>query len=351
MTKVAIITDSHFGAREGKEIFHDFFEKFYTNTFFPKLEEEGITTVLHLGDLFDRRKYVDYYSLKRCREYFFDPLESKGIKMHCLVGNHDIALRNTLDINSPELLLKEYGNIEPISEPTEIEVFGKSFLMLPWICSANYNATMEKLKTTNSSFCCGHLEIAGFAMYRGMESHEGFDKNLFSGFDKTFSGHYHHRSSNGSIHYLGNPYELTFMDYNDPRGFHIFDVETQELTFCRNPYTMFERFVYDDSTFDPRAIDVSTFENKFVKIVVQKKTDFYAFDNFMDRVYNSGAHDVKVLETLTDMTAEEIDEKVDIEDTQTILSHFVDTVEVDVSREELKKYINQLYVEALHVET
>ena len=93
MAKVAIITDTHFGARDGRHIFHDFFEKFYTNTFFPALKEYKVDTVLHLGDLFDRRKYIDYFSLMRSKEYFFEPM--RDYKMHVLVGNHDIALRNS----------------------------------------------------------------------------------------------------------------------------------------------------------------------------------------------------------------------------------------------------------------
>lgn len=91
--KVAIITDTHFGARDGKEIFHSYYEKFYSKVFFPALRERGIKTLLHLGDVFDRRKYIDYYSLKRCREYFFEPLAQTKIKTHMLVGNHDIAAR------------------------------------------------------------------------------------------------------------------------------------------------------------------------------------------------------------------------------------------------------------------
>lgn len=345
--KIAIITDTHFGARDGRAIFHDFFQKFYENTFFPTLKAEGIKHVLHLGDLFDRRKYIDYFSLMRSKEYFFDPLYEAGIEMDVLVGNHDISLRNTLDINSPTLLLKEYSNINPIQKPTTINLGGTTFLMLPWICADNYKESMDELNHSNADICCGHLEIAGFSMYKGMESHEGFSVAQFARFDMVFSGHYHHRSSSGSIHYLGNPYQLTHMDFNDPRGFHIFDTETKSLVFVENPYTIFDRFVYDEKS-DPRGIDVSTFKDKFVKIIVERKTDFYAFDQFMDRVYNAGAHDVKVMEALSEMSADQMDDDIDIEDTQSILQHYIDSAAVDVDRNKLSSYMKQLYVEALN---
>lgn len=273
----------------------------------------------------------------------------RDFKMHVLVGNHDIALRNSLDINSPELLLSEYTNIKPISEPSVIQVNSASFLMLPWVCADNYAKSMGMLKTAKADLCCGHFEISGFSMYKGMESHEGFDAGLFDRFDMVFSGHYHHRSSRSNIHYLGNPYEITHMDYNDPRGFHLFDTETRELTFIGNPYTIFERFVYDDTTLDPRGIDVSLFAEKFLKIVVQKKTDFYKFDTFLDRVYNCGAHDIKILEDLAEMAADELDDSIDIEDTQSILHHYIRSADVTVDREKLSTYMKQLYVEAVNI--
>lgn len=351
MTKIAIITDTHFSARNGSEMFHALFEKFYANTFFPALKAQGITEVLHLGDLFDRRKYIDFYSLKRCKEYFFEPLAEAGIQMHVLVGNHDIALRNSLEINSPTLLLAQYSNIHTIDTPTELSRTGTKFLMVPWICSTNYAECMDAIAASSADILCGHLEISGFSMYRGVESHEGFDANMFAKFDAVFSGHYHYKSAKGNVQYLGNPYELTHMDAGDQRGFHILDTESRELTFVANPYTMFERYVYDDSAGSAALIDVTRFAEKFVKVVVQQKTDFYAFDLFMDRLYNCGAHDVKVMETIADMSAAQMESDIDIENTQSILAHYISSADVTVDRDALTKYVQTLYTEALHIET
>lgn len=244
--KIAIITDQHFGARNDSIAFLDFYEKFYENTFFPTLDSAGITTVLVLGDTFDRRKYVNFYALDRAKKMFFDKLEERGIAVHMLAGNHDTYFKNTNDVNSPDLLLREYSNINVIDHPTTITVDGTDICMMPWICSENYQASLDEMKTTKSEICMGHFEISGFAMYRGMESHEGMDKTIFDKFDMVFSGHYHHRSDDGHIYYLGNPYELTWQDFNDPRGFHLFDTATRKLEFITNPYTMFARIEYDD---------------------------------------------------------------------------------------------------------
>lgn len=344
--KIALITDTHFGAKDGKAYMHDFFEKFYRDVFFPELERRNIKTVIHLGDAFDRRKYLDYYSLKRCKEYFFDPLNDAGIFAHVLVGNHDIALRNSLEINSPELILTEYHNINPISDPIYLEIESKTLLLMPWVCSDNYAKSMGMLEESKADYVFGHFDIQTFEMHRGMESHEGFEIEKFKGYDRVFSGHYHHRSSKGNITYLGNPYEMTWSDYNDPRGFHIFDTETGELEFIENPYTLFKRVIYNDST--ATGFDFDTLKDKFIKLVIETKSDYYAYDQFLDKALTSGAHDIKVMENLAEMNSGEMDENVKIEDTQSILKHFVESAELDVDRTKLSAYISNLYVEALH---
>ena len=136
--KIAIITDQHFGARNDSTQFLDFYQKFYEETFFPKLEEEGIDTLLILGDTFDRRKYVNFYSLKRTKDMFFDPLQRMGIKVFMLAGNHDTYYKNTNDVNSVDLLLREYNNITVIDDPTEIQIDKTKLCMMPWICPENY---------------------------------------------------------------------------------------------------------------------------------------------------------------------------------------------------------------------
>lgn len=348
--KVAIITDQHFGARNDSIAFLDFFEKFYDNTFFPALDANSIDTVLVLGDTFDRRKYVNFYALDRAKKMFFDKLEERGIRVHMLAGNHDTYYKNTNEVNSPDLLLVEYGNIDVISKPETIVVDGTSICMMPWICPENYQESLDHIKNTKAEICMGHFEIAGFAMYRGMESHDGLAKETFEKFDLVFSGHYHHRSSDKHIHYLGNPYELTWQDYNDPRGFHLFDLDTRELEFICNPYRMFERIEYNDKDTDPVNLDTLELEQKYVKLVVVNKTDFYKFDKFIQKLYNKGCHEIKIIEDMTEFQDGEIGEEINLEDTLSVLSHYVDSIETDVDKDQIKTYMRTLYTEAVNIE-
>jgi DNA repair exonuclease SbcCD nuclease subunit len=348
--KVAIITDQHFGARNDSIAFLDFFQKFYDDTFFPSLDAAGINTVLILGDTFDRRKYVNFYALDRAKKMFFDKLEERGIRVHMLAGNHDTYYKNTNDVNSPDLLLREYNNIDVIDSPETIVIDGTSICMMPWICPENYQASLDEMKNTKAEICMGHFEIAGFAMHRGMESHDGLSKEIFDKFDMVFSGHYHHRSDDGHIYYLGNPYELTWQDFKDTRGFHLFDLERRELEFISNPNTMFERIEYDDRDQDPIDLDTVDLTGKYVKLVVVNKTDFYKFDKFIQKLYNKGCYEIKIIEDFSEFEDGEIGEEINLEDTVSVLSNYVDSIETDVDKEQIKTFMRTLYTEAVNQE-
>src|SRR5579872_1467467 len=246
--KVAIITDTHAGCRNDLPVFLDFQEKFYQNVFFPKIDELGIKTVLHLGDVFDRRKYINYKTLFRLKSMYFDPLSQRGIWSPTIIGNHDIFHNNTLDVNALDLVVNEfhYSNVKIIREPQVVDIHGFKILMMPWICDENRERSFDILKSAPTDICMGHFPISGFVMHKGQVSEDGLDRSVFDRYDMVFSGHFHHRSSDGRIWYLGNPFEMTWQDFNDKKGFHIFDLEKRHLEFVPNPYQMFYRIVYND---------------------------------------------------------------------------------------------------------
>ena len=358
--KVAIITDQHFGARNDSHHFLDFYEKFYKETFFPNIESHGITTLLILGDTFDRRKYVNFYTLKRAKEMFFDKLAELNIEVHMLAGNHDTYFKNTNDVNSVDLLLREYDNITIIDSPQTIhlnyEDVTHDVCMIPWICPENYEQSMSEIKNTSATLCMGHLEISGFTMHRGMKSEEGLDRGIFKRFDMVFSGHFHHRSSDSNVYYLGNPYELTWQDYNDIRGFHIFDLVSRDLEFITNPNIMFHRIVYDDKEESITEInnkELSQYKNCYVKVVVVNKTNPYLFDKFMNNLYNVNPIDITIAEDFTDLT-EGIEDDIlldQAQDTLTIINNFVDGInEEHINNNKIKTILKELYVEALNQE-
>ena len=344
--KIAIITDQHLDGRKGSLSFWNYFQKFYDDVFFPTLEKEGIRTIFDLGDTFDNRKSMDFNTFHRVRENYFERL--KPYNVHMLLGNHCTYYKNTNRINSPELLLDQYANIKIYSEPTEILMGKKVFLMLPWINKENQEDVFRRLETSEADICCGHLELAGFEITPGMKMDHGMDAELFHRFKRVWSGHYHHKSKKGNVQYLGNPYQMYWNDYKDRRGFHIYDTESDRLKFVENPYDIFDKIFYDDTSVDYNKQDVSDYKDKYIKIVVEEKRDYQMFETLVDRLYNVGVHDVKIVETLVDE-----DSKTDIEisakDTLTLLNEYIDEVEMSVDKSDLKTLMRSLYIESCNV--
>lgn len=354
--QVALLGDTHFGARNDNLAFHDYFEKFYRDVFFPYLIKNDIKTVVQFGDLFDRRKYINYATLSRAKKYFFDKLVEYGITMHVFVGNHDTFYKNTNEVNSPELLLESYSNIHVYSDPCDIMLDGTKITLLPWVCAANYEQCMRHMSSTDSQILFGHLELAGFEMHRGaVNDHGQFDNDILSKFDIVCSGHFHHRSSRGNIHYLGTPYEMSWSDYNDPRGFHIFDTDTRELEFFRNSNEMFQKWFYDDTEW-PNFNHIESFafsqaKGCIIKVVVKSKTNPYWFDMYIERLEKAGALDIQVVEDHLNLNLEDDTDIVDeAEDTLTILRKVVEGIDTNVPKKDLDSFLTILYSEALHQE-
>ena len=356
--KIALITDQHFGGKSDSQSFNEYIEKFYTNQFFPYLKENNITTVIDLGDTFDRRKYVNFAILDKVRQYYFNVMRERHIQLYSIVGNHSTYYRNTNSVNSSKLLYGHYDNVTTYPEVSTISIDGTLIDLIPWINSENYDKTIKFIENSKSQILFGHLEVEGFAMYKNYVAGTGLKPSIFNRYEFVASGHYHHKSSKGNIHYLGAPYEITWNDYDDPRGFHIFDTETRQAEFIKNEYRLFEKIYYVDENWETnfRSLDTSYYTDKIVKLIVENKTKIPEFETFLDRMYKSNPIDLIILEDLSEYTArysnlEESDD-VEVGNTATFLQEYVDSMPIDhekrVERNKVKRLLQILYDEALN---
>lgn len=352
--KLCILGDTHFGARGDSLFFHNFFQKFYDEVFFPYLEENEIDTVIQLGDMFDRRKFINFNSLYLVRKYFFDKCVEKNVKVITLLGNHDITYKNTLTVNSSSLLLNDYKNITIIDKFETLKYDGVDIDIVPWICDENEEEIYNQMKKSKSQICFGHFEIAGFEMEKGQMCDSGTDRKIFSKYDVVLSGHFHHKSTGGNITYVGTPYEMTWADYSDVKGFHIFDTDTREMEFVKNPFSMFIKIKYDDSETDFeywKKYNYSLLKDCYVKLIAINKQNPFLFDSVLDNIYKAGVCDLSIVEDFTELTLEDDEELIDqAEDTMTILSKYIDGLTVDVEVDKLKTLMRELYIEAINTE-
>jgi DNA repair exonuclease SbcCD nuclease subunit len=341
--KVAIITDQHFGARKNSKLFHDYFLKFYNDVFFPTLEEQGITTVVDMGDTFDSRKGIDFSALSWAKNNYYDRLQEMGVKVHTIVGNHTAYYKNTNDVNAVDLLLREYDNVTVYSDPTEVMLGQLPVLFIPWINQENEERTLKLIKNTTCKCAMGHLELQGFRVNRQILMEHGLESKLFGKFERVYSGHYHTRSDNGTVFYLGNPYEMFWTDVGDTRGFHIFDTDSVNHEPINNPHRLFYNIYYEDTPY--QTFDSREYENKIVRVIVRKKTDIKKFEKFIDKLYSSNVAELKVVENFQIEANEEF-EAFESEDTLSILNRYILESEINLDKAKIQEMISEVYKEA-----
>ena len=355
--KIALLADSHFGARNDSAPMQQSMAQFYSRVFFPTLDQWDIKTVIHLGDYFDRRKYTNIGTARFVHETYSLPISQRGITQHILVGNHDIYYRNSTEVNGIEEFYRYDTNVHVYTQPTEIDLDGCPILMLPWIAENNQDATMTALASSSCGIVMGHLEIFGYQMYRGLPNPDGMNPKLFDRFELVLSGHYHHRTLRDPIAYLGSCYPMIWSDYQDERGFHLFDTETHILTYIENPYSLFMKIVYNDAekTHDyikdlaqNILVTDSPYHNAYVKVVVKSKTQAYWFDVMMDSLYKVNAQDVLVIDDIIADDAEETpsDSAPDV-DTLTLMHEFINTLNISCDKDELFAYLQSKYQDAV----
>jgi DNA repair exonuclease SbcCD nuclease subunit len=350
--KIALLCDTHLGARGDSKVYLKHQERFFTEIFFPTLAEHDVKTVLHLGDIFDRRKFINFFTLKTSKDFLFDVLKARDITMHAIIGNHDTFFTTTNEVNSVALLLREYDNIH-IYEDDPIELsFGSSRVMMcPWLTKENYESAMTAMKNSTAHILCGHFDLKGFEMMKGILSEHGISHKELSHFESVYSGHYHHPSHYDNVRYLGAQYEMNWSDYGSKRGFYLLDTETRDLTFVENTNRIHHKLDYDDTdlTIDEIAgLDTSILKDCYVKVNVRNRTNPYLYDMFLNRLNDCGAADVKSIEDSLNMGSISVDEMIgETKDTKDILHSYVDNVDTKIDKFKIKRVIDDLYTEAM----
>ena len=352
--KIAILNDTHCGVRNSSEIFMDYQESFYRDVFFPYLHENGISQIIHLGDYYDHRKNINFKALHHNRKIFLEPMKEKGIKMDIIPGNHDVFHKNTNDLTSLKELLGYYtANVNIVTKPTCINYDGLDVHLIPWINKENYNEYTNYIKN-NDGIVMAHLELKGFKVLKNFEQKHGMSATLFDHYDMVLSGHYHTKSSNKIVRYLGSQMEFTWNDAHEEKHFHILDTETKEVTPVLNPLTLFRKVYYDDgptSKTDYNTLDISNLDYKFVKVIVENKTNPFLFDKFVDRIADLNTHELKIIENFQEFLGENVTTSLeDVENTQELMDNYIDSVTTDLDRDKLKTLMNSLYNEAIDEE-
>jgi DNA repair exonuclease SbcCD nuclease subunit len=343
--KIAIISDTHFGHKNDSLFFLEESLKFFEEQFFPYLHQNNIKDVIHMGDLMDRRKYVNFNTLHQVKDRFIRFFADNNINLHITLGNHDTFYKNTNFINSINELFGDSKNIILYDKPTELQFDTLKIGIVPWITNDNENDCLDFLQTTSASILIGHFEINGFEVVTNIRHSSGSDSEMFSKFDKVLSGHFHLRQSKQNIHYLGTQYELSFGDVNSKKGFSILDTDTRELEFIENTRKIFNIIKYDDVNGFEKP-DANKIRNTHVKVIVLNKKKPKIFDMLMDALSTCELQELTVVEDFENNDNEE--SEVDItQDTISIIASEIDMNENIIHKDRIKMIIKELYMESM----
>ncbi|MBT9159174.1 MAG: hypothetical protein DDT26_00426 [Dehalococcoidia bacterium] len=333
---IALINDTHHDCRGGNAAIAAHQAKFWSEVFWPYLDRHNIRSIIHLGDLVDDRKHIDLRSLMALQTDLFTPAERRGVEFDVILGNHDVYFkstneRNIMDSAFANTAYTRSGKLRWFSRPQEVTRGGLSMLFVPWVCKDTDAATIAAVDNSKSLIAMGHFEFNGFDMYRGTPAHGGYSAQQYSKFEAVFSGHYHHKSTRNNIHYLGAQYEMTWADYGDDRGFHVFDTETRELTYVKNPLGLFHKLFYDDANFDDfdkLYADVvkgreDVLADGYVKLVLIAKNNAYFLDRLAERLERIGLANLQIVDDHKNLDAQPDDELInEAESTITIIRKF-----------------------------
>ena len=104
-TKAALINDTHHGVRNDHELFDEHISSFYRDILFLYIDQHDISHIIHLGDVFDRRKYINFRTAHSFRQNFLAPvlerIDQRGLTIDFLAGNHDTYFKTCLLYTSP----------------------------------------------------------------------------------------------------------------------------------------------------------------------------------------------------------------------------------------------------------
>jgi DNA repair exonuclease SbcCD nuclease subunit len=330
--KVVLLADTHYGARSDNDLLCQYQKKFFDKVLYKYIDKFKPEAFIHLGDLVDNRRVVNYKTLTTMREDFLYPMEYFDMEKHWLVGNHDAFYKNTLKLNAVNKFVTT-GTVH--NKATEVMLGDCKVLMVPWICDENREETFKLINDTDAQYCFGHLELNGFEIRKGSISKHGDDRKLFSKFKSVFSGHFHNRSSGNNIRYIGSAFQFDWSDYNEWKGFSVFDTETGEIKSYRNPFTFFNVLEYDED--NPPPLDAV--KDTYVRVYVKNKTSESKLNDYISQINNLGVIEV----TIIDNSIQKIllkDDKIVIDEVKVVCDSYIGDL---ILQDSVKKNVTDMF--------
>lgn len=255
------------------------------NEFIPILKKRNIKIVLQLGDFFNSRKEINTRTLHYIKNYFLRLLQKENIRLIVFAGNHDSFYTDDSSIISVGSI-EEFENVTVIRKPTLLQTENNiNFSIIPWISNEKEMEEFHTfVKQNPHNIVMGHFEMRDFEMVAGHVNPKGISPAIFQNFKKVISGHYHIKQFKDNIFYLGAPFQFTWNDYNQEKGFYIYNFQKDYLEFFENKNIIYKKIFYKDSEYETLVQDIPSCKDKIIKLIVVEKENDVLFDKFVSEL-------------------------------------------------------------------
>lgn len=224
--KLVLFSDIHFGEKSNSDTHNKHCLEFlqFVNDWCDDNLTDDFTTIF-LGDWFHNRNSINVKTLNYGKEGLIK-LSNIGSEQYILVGNHDLYYLDRRD-NHSIIIPDEATGINVIDEPTMID----DMLLCPWLLKDE--SLKELIQEHNPKYVFGHFELPSFPLNQMVKYPGEFNPFDYQGPLRIMSGHFHTRSENTNITYIGNCFSHNFSDKNDwhNKGFAVLDTQTNEIQY------------------------------------------------------------------------------------------------------------------------
>lgn len=306
-----------------------------------QLKAKHITDIVISGDIFHYRDEIAVNTIHLATEIFNI---WKDFNIIMLVGNHDAYYKDKSDINSLSIF-SGWSNVTVISDIATTTLFGKVVTFCPWGTKVH---DMPK-----SDIIFGHFEIKSFKenTYKinstGIRARDILDKGKL-----VVTGHFHLREEriykDGTILYLGNPFQMNFGDIDSVKGYYILSLDDLSYEFTKNNMSPeHKKIVLSDlAKAGKLTSDVKDgIKNNFVKFIIDRNISPDEVDIILNKFCTLNPSSVNV-DYAVNFNKYQIDEdsKHDFSgvDIASAIDEFVNLMEID-NKEEVVKYTVDLY--------
>lgn len=238
MKKAYCISDLHFGVHVNStkwlDILLDWSDNWLTKQLMLNAGPDDILFIF--GDIFENRQTINVNIQKKAKDAI--NRLSKLIKIHILLGNHDVYYADSNDVTSLNIF-DDNPNIKIYYKPEVVSICGIDTLIMPW--EKDLNKMLKAIEPFNGTVknMFGHMDIKGMTYDNTRPVMEGLDRKMLASFDLVVLGHIHWRQLMDNILYLGSPYHTERSDIGNTKGIHVLSNDNGKfkIDFIENDYS------------------------------------------------------------------------------------------------------------------